>query len=94
MLIDSGSELYIHAAINSQDDVEIKADNGIFIDAAITAGDDLKISARSDIEAAAIIEAADRSYLSAGDNLTLLPESSLRGLTGKRPARYPCAPAA
>jgi hypothetical protein len=43
VLIDSGSELYIHGAIHSQDDVEIWADDGVFIDAPITAVDDIEI---------------------------------------------------
>jgi hypothetical protein len=63
--IDSGAELFIHAAINSQDDVDIKADDGIFIDAAITAEDEIEIESGGSLTTAA------NAVLTAGDDIEL-----------------------
>jgi len=83
--IDSGAELQIQAAIDSPDDVRIKADDGSLVDAPITAGnvraaDDVKIKARGNIEVAGAVEAFDRIELSARNDLTLLSQASLTGL--------------
>jgi hypothetical protein len=65
VLIDSGSELYIHGAIHSQDDVEIWADDGVFIDAPITAVDEIEIGTCGSLTTTA---SAD---LSTGDDIEL-----------------------
>jgi len=63
--IDSGAELYIHAAITSQDDVKIKSEAGIFIEAAITAADEIEI------ESGDSLIATLNAVLNAGDDLEL-----------------------
>jgi hypothetical protein len=54
------------------------------IDGNVRAEDDVKVKARCDIEVFAAIEAFDRIDLSAKDNLTLFPGSSLSGINGEK----------
>jgi hypothetical protein len=71
VLIDSGSEIYIFAAIESLDDVEIWADDGVFIDAPITAADDIEIGT-----CGSLITTAD-AVLGAGDDIELYAKKGL-----------------
>jgi hypothetical protein len=57
VLIDSGSNLYIYGAVNSVDDVEIRADDDFLIDAAVTAGDDIDIHGNGGLTVTAFLTA-------------------------------------
>jgi filamentous hemagglutinin len=71
VLIASGSELYIFAAITSLDDVEIWADDGVFIDAPITAVDEIEIGTCGSLTTSA------NAVLSTGDDIELYARSFL-----------------
>ena len=71
VLIDAGAELFLYAAIDSLDDVEIWADDGVFIDASVTAIDDIKIGTCGELTTTAF------APLSAGDDIELYAKKEI-----------------
>ncbi|CAB5153784.1 hypothetical protein D3OALGA1CA_4587 [Olavius algarvensis associated proteobacterium Delta 3] len=63
--IDSEAEVFIHGAIASQDDVDIRADDGVVVDAPITAEDDIEI------RTCGAIITTENGSLTAGDDVEL-----------------------
>ena len=75
--------LSIGGTIHSGDDVAISGRSDLQVLGDISATDDVCIYSWADLEVAGRIAAKDRIHLTAKDDLTLWPESSLAGLDGE-----------